>query len=229
MPGLDGTDYEPEEEDAVGRESRPVPVRPGYVAHRTAEFDNQVPFYRIFTESAPVHTSEGNSDAGDGDVVPEGFVRAYTQELQSKDSKVVPAPKNPGPLAIDDKSSSSRTPVASEKDVESGGIVNGTKAELLAHVSKVLFLKNKNTDSIPNECEQSFRAVEGMLPTAGFAGGLNYPTALDMAVLNMVTSYEQWTSQQQGDPFSQYPKIKALAQRTAAARAAQDPAPGGSP
>jgi len=265
-PPLGATDYEPEEEDAVGRESNPMPGRAGYVAHRTAEFDSRVPFYRICTE---INATDSVANTGDGDVVPEGFVRAYTQELQNKAAIVGTEVAD-----VSEKNSFSRIPIASEKDVElagmdsgtisekdverpgifngatlqkdvelpgivngttsqkdveSTGIVNGTKADLLAHCAKVLFRKKNNSSDVMEECEESFRVVESMLPAAGFAGGLDYPTALDMAVLNMVTSYELMGVAQHGDPLSQYPKIKALAHRTAAARAAQGPDPGGSP
>jgi hypothetical protein len=185
----------------------------GYVAQRAAEFEDQVPFYRIFTETASPFPSEtdGTAGAGDGDVVPEGFVRAYTQELQNKTA-------NHGNEVIDDRNSAGRNP----KDVDLLKIGNGSEAEVLAHCTKILYHNDKSS-GVTEECEESFRVVESMLPAAGFAGGLDYPTALDMAVLNMVTSYELVGKTKNGDALSQYPKIKALAQATAAARAMQSP------
>lgn len=193
---LEASDSEPEEEDAVGRERKPKPGKAGYVRQKTTEFNNQVPFYRICTES---HGPDGTGDTGEGDVVPEGFVRAYAQELQSK--------------AV------TRTTSLTGKDGEVLDAVERTKEELLDCCAKVLYNSCNNND-VTEECEESFRVVESMLPEDGFASGLDYPTAPDMAVLNMVTSC-QHSGTAKGNAFSQYPKIKALAQRTAAARAAQ--------
>mmetsp|Transcript_92779 Transcript_92779/g.184181 ORF Transcript_92779/g.184181 Transcript_92779/m.184181 type:complete len:296 (-) Transcript_92779:350-1237(-) len=77
-----GIGFEPEEEDSIGRKLNPVPGRAGFVAHRAAEFDNQVTFFRIFTEAASLPSeTDSTACAGDVNVVPEGFVRARTQEL----------------------------------------------------------------------------------------------------------------------------------------------------
>jgi len=79
-----GTSSEPEEEDAIGRECNPTPGRAGYVAHRTAEFDNKVPFLNMDTEGGLMLNHNDRVSGTDGDVVPEGFVRAYAQELQNQ-------------------------------------------------------------------------------------------------------------------------------------------------
>jgi len=79
-----GTSSEPEEEDAIGRECNPTPGRAGYVAHRTAEFDNKVPFLNMDTEGGLMFNHNDRVSGTDGDVVPEGFVRAYAQEIQNQ-------------------------------------------------------------------------------------------------------------------------------------------------
>jgi len=83
-PPLVGTNSEPEEEDAICRERNPMPGKAGYVAQRTAEFDNKVPFLNMDTEGGLMLNHNDRVSGTDGDVVPEGFVRVYAQELQNQ-------------------------------------------------------------------------------------------------------------------------------------------------
>jgi len=80
---LGGTNFEPEEEDVVGCERSPMPA--GYAAHRTAEFYNKVPLFTMDTGGGlMLNHNDSGSDTKDGKVVPEGFVRAYAQDLQNQ-------------------------------------------------------------------------------------------------------------------------------------------------
>jgi len=95
----------------------------------------------------------------------------------------------------------------------------GIKEEMLLNCAKALFT-TKNGEDVTKLLDKWFPIIEAKLPASGFIHGLGYPTTADCAVLNVTTGYMPFGAAMKlagyDASLTQYPKVKALADRTAA-------------
>lgn len=95
------------------------------------------------------------------------------------------------------------------------------KEDIIQGIAKVLKtpeLKEKAAEELPKHLNKWYPMVEKMIPDDGFINGLPYPTAADLAVLNVTMTYTPFVgAQKEGniDMKALYPKMVALAERVA--------------
>lgn len=75
----------------------------------------------------------------------------------------------------------------------------------------------KASEDLAKNCSKWYPVIENILPAAGFVNGLAYPTAADCAVLNMCDTVMAFgiANKAAGVDWATYPKMRALADRTA--------------
>jgi glutathione S-transferase len=97
------------------------------------------------------------------------------------------------------------------------------KEDVLAGCAKAIFANKDKSNcptDVPTHCDKWFAVVESLCPASGFVNGKPFPTAADLAVLNMTTGYMPFGAAFKHGKYefaSKYPKMKALADRAAAA------------
>lgn len=83
------------------------------------------------------------------------------------------------------------------------------------------FFLSQNPDDVTKLLDKWFGLMEGQLPAEGFINGLSFPTAADCAVLNITSAYMPMGAAmkmaQYDTSLVKFPKVKALADRTAVA------------
>lgn len=96
------------------------------------------------------------------------------------------------------------------------------KEDALAGTAKVLFnpeLKAKAAEELPPHFNKWYPVFESLLPDDGFINGLPYPTAADLAVLNVCRGFMPFGAGYKLANFdleASYPKLVAHANRVAA-------------
>lgn len=97
------------------------------------------------------------------------------------------------------------------------------KEDVLQASVKVIFSptmkedRAKAAEELAKNCSKWYTVIEKILPAAGFVNGLAYPTAADCAVLNMCDTVMAFgiANKVAGVDWATYPKMRALADRTA--------------
>jgi glutathione S-transferase len=113
---------------------------------------------------------------------------------------------------------------AQQKAVD--GMYGGIKEEMLLNCAKAIFTTKKTApeqakEDVTKLLDKWFALFEANLPRSGFVHGLGYPTGSDCAVLNITTAYMPYGAAMKfaeyDSSLSKFPKVKAHADRTAAA------------
>jgi len=113
---------------------------------------------------------------------------------------------------------------AQQKAVD--GMYSGIKEEMLLNCAKAIFMTRKAApeqakDDVTKLLDKWFALFEANLPSSGFVHSLGYPTAADCAVLNVATGYMPFAAAMKfaayDSSLAKFPKVKAHADRTAAA------------
>mmetsp|Transcript_70858 Transcript_70858/g.196858 ORF Transcript_70858/g.196858 Transcript_70858/m.196858 type:complete len:213 (-) Transcript_70858:138-776(-) len=93
------------------------------------------------------------------------------------------------------------------------------KEDVIGGCVKIIYGdKSLADEEVPKNFDKFFTVVEGLVPASGFINGLSFPTPADLAVYNMNTGFMPFVKVMQlGNYTPNYPKIKALIDRTAAA------------
>ena len=113
---------------------------------------------------------------------------------------------------------------AQQKAVD--GMYCGIKEEMLLNCAKAIFTTKKSAPEqakvdVTNLLDKWLALFEANLPRTGFVHGLDYPTAADCAVLNVTTGYMPYGAAMKfagyDSSLAKFPKVKAHADRTAAA------------
>lgn len=106
------------------------------------------------------------------------------------------------------------------------GMFAATKEDMIQGVAKILFSPDKSNAAtdVPKVFNAFLPILEGLVPATGFVNGLEFPTMADLAILNIVEGYMPFGAglKLAGDAggaklYAAYPKVAALAKRTAAA------------
>mmetsp|Transcript_60012 Transcript_60012/g.139798 ORF Transcript_60012/g.139798 Transcript_60012/m.139798 type:complete len:208 (-) Transcript_60012:88-711(-) len=96
------------------------------------------------------------------------------------------------------------------------------KEDVLAGCAKIVWGELRHVSKeVGKHCDNWFTVLEGLLPEEGFINGLSFPTPADLAVLNMGVAYMPFGCAYKHGKYSyaaKYPKMKALVDRTAAAK-----------
>lgn len=106
----------------------------------------------------------------------------------------------------------------------------GIKEELLVNCAKAVFTtqktdKDKAKQEVITLLDMWFAIFEEKVPNDGFVQGLLFPTAADLAVLNVTTAFMPFgaATKLAGEyDFGKWKKVKALCDRTAAESAVAD-------
>jgi len=113
---------------------------------------------------------------------------------------------------------------AQQKAVDA--MYGGIKEEMLLNCAKAIFTTKKSApdqakEDVTKLMDKWFAIFEASLPGTGFVHGLGYPTGADLAVLNITTGYMPFGAAMKfagyDSNLAKYPKVKAHADRTAAA------------
>merc|ERR1712150_38662 len=99
------------------------------------------------------------------------------------------------------------------------------KEDVLAAIAKVAFGDRSTAPTaVPKTLDYWLPVLEGRIPADGFVNGLPFPTAADLAVVNIFGGYMPFGAVYKlaGDAggvkhFGKYPKIQALIKRTSEA------------
>jgi len=95
----------------------------------------------------------------------------------------------------------------------------GLKEEILVNCAKAVFATKNGADVI-KLLDKWLPLLEANAPASGFIHGLALPTAADCVALNITTAYMPFGAAMKlagyDATFAGYPKVKALAERTAA-------------
>jgi len=110
-------------------------------------------------------------------------------------------------------------PIERAKDAQFCSI----KEDMIKFAAKVIFSPTmkedpaKAAEDLAKDCNKWNTVIEGILPADGFVNGLAYPTAADCAVLNMCDTVMPLgiANKLAGVDWATYPKMRALADRTA--------------
>jgi len=100
------------------------------------------------------------------------------------------------------------------------------KEDVVAGCAKIIFGDRSLAPAeTPKVVDKWFTVIEGLVPEKGFVNGLEFPTVADLAVLNIARGYMPFGSAYKHSGYDwapKYPKMKALADRTAEAKGVKE-------
>lgn len=97
------------------------------------------------------------------------------------------------------------------------------KEDILADCAKAIFITKKTDEAkakadVTGSLDKWFAILEDAVPENGFVLGLGFPTAADLALVNITTAFMPFGAAVKlaGYDFAKWAKVKALCDRTAA-------------